>query len=177
MGYRLLYYALHKDRINNEMAKKYEKESMMEIEKRLKKHGVVIIGKEIKPKKQGSFEIDLIGYYNEYILIIECKSFHPSPFFMMRKNRRYTDQFKDKLDRIERIKGWIFNELHSTSPKREKISIYIYDAHNKEPSEVVFPMKYFKIDQNKILYLYITQIKEYYEENRNDIIQVWYGDL
>ena len=26
-------------------------------------------------------------------------------------------------------------------------------------------------------YLYITQIKEYHEENPNDIIQVWYGDL
>jgi len=38
-------------------------------------------------------------------------------------------------------------------------------------------MKYHKIDQNKIVYLYFTQIKEYHEENRNDIIQVWYGDL
>ncbi len=44
------------------------------------------------------------------------------------------------------------------------------------PSEILFPMKYHKIDQNKILYLYITQIKEYHEENR-DIIQIWYGDL
>ena len=177
MGYRLLHYALHKDRINDDLAKKYEKESMLEIEKRLKKHNVRIIGKEIKPKKKSGFEIDLIGYFNENIFIIECKSFHPSPFFMMRKNRRYNDQFKDKLDRIEKIKAWIFEKLNNTRPKRGEISINFYDAHNKKPSEIIFPMKYHKINQSKILYLYITQIKEYHEEIRSDIIQVWYGDL
>jgi len=177
IGYRLLHYSLHKNRINNELAKKYEEESLLEIEKRLKKYGVVIIGKEIKPTKQGGFEIDLIGYYNEYILIIECKSFHPSPFFMMRKNRRYYDQFKDKLERIEKIKVWIFDELNRTKPKMGNIRVNVYDTHNKKPSEIIFPMKYHKINQSKILYLYITQIKECHEENRSDIIQVWYGDL
>ena len=176
MGYRLLHYALHKNRINDEMAKKYEKESMLEIEKRLKKDRVVIVGKEINTSKKG-VELDLIGYYNEYILIIECKGFHPSPFFMMRKNRRYNDQFKKKLNKIERIKDWMFLQLNNTRPKKGKIRIYVYDEHNKKPSELVFPMKYHKIDQNKILYLYITQVKEFHEENRNDIIQVWYGDL
>lgn len=177
MGYRLLHYSLHKDRINHELAKKYEVESMLEIEKRLKKYGVVIIGKEIKAKKQGDFEIDLLGYYNEYILIIESKSFHPSPFFMMRKNRRYNDQFKDKMKRIEKIKSWIFNELNNTKPKMGKICAYIYDNHNKTPSEIIFPEKFRNIDQSKIIYLYITQIKEYYEFNRRNIIQVWFGDL
>ena len=176
MGYRLLHYALHKDRINDEMAKKYEKESMLEIEKRLEKEGVVIVGKEINTSKKG-VELDLIGYYNEYILIIECKGFHPSPFFMMRKNRRYNYQFKKKLKNIEMIKEWLFSKMNNGRPKKGKIRINVYDAHNKKPSEIIFPMKYHKIDQNKILYLYITQVKEYHEENRNDIIQVWYGDL
>ncbi len=176
MGYRLLHYALHKNRINNEMAKKYEKESMLEIEKRLKKDGVMIVGKEINISKK-DVELDLIGYYDEYILIIECKGFHPSPFFMMRKNRRYNDQFKKKLKSIEGIKKWMFSKLNNARPIKGKIRIYVYDTHNKNPSEIIFPMKYHKIDQNKIVYLYITQIKEYHEENRNDIIQVWYGDL
>jgi len=177
IGYKLLHYAFNKDRINDELAKKYEKESMLEIEKRLKKHGVEIIGKEIKPKKQGGFEIDIIGYYNEYILIIECKSFHPSPFFMMRKNRRYNNQFKDKLKRIEKIKAWIFDKLNNIRPKMGNIKVDVYDDKNKKPLEIEFPMRYHKINQNKILYLYITEIKEYHEESRNDIIQVWYGDL
>lgn len=176
MGYRLLHYALHKDRINDEMARKYEKESMLEIEKRLKKNGIVIIGKEINTSKKG-VELDLIGYYNEYILIIECKGFHPSPFFMMRKNRRYNNQFKKKFENIERIKEWMFSKLNNARPKKGKIRINVYDAHKKKPSEIIFPMKYHKINQNKILYLYITQVKEYHEENRNDMIQVWYGDL
>ncbi len=177
IGYKLLHYAFNKDRINDELAKKYEKESMLEIEKRLKKHGVEIIGKEIKPKKQGGFEIDLIGYYNEYILIIECKSFHPSPFFMMRKNRRYNNQFKDKLKRIEKIKAWIFDKLNNIRLKMGNIKVDVYDDKNKKPLEIEFPMRYHKINQNKILYLYITEIKEYHEESRNDIIQIWYGDL
>ena len=177
IGCKLLHYSYHKDRINNELAEKYEAESMLEIEKQLNKYGVVIVGKEIKPKKQGDFEIDLLGYYNEYILIIESKSFHPSPFFMMRKNRRYNNQFKDKLERIDGIKSWIFNELNNTKPKMGKICLYVYDNRNKMPSEIIFPEEFRNIDQSKILYLYISQIKEYFEENRKDIIQVWYGDL
>lgn len=176
IGYRLLHYAFQKDRINNELAKKYEKESMIEIEKRLKKHGVIIIGKEIHTSKKG-FELDLIGYYDEYILIIECKSFHPSPFFMMRQNRRYNDQFRKKSKNIEKIKEWMFKNLNYISPKMGKISVNVYDPNNKSTSELIFPIKYQKIDKSNILYLYITQIKEYYEDNRNDIIQVWYGDL
>ncbi len=176
MGYRLLHYALHKDRINNEIAKKYENESILEIENRLKTNGVVIVGKEINTSKKG-VELDLIGYYNEYILIIECKGFHPSPFFMMRKNRRYTNQFKKKLKNIEWIKEWIFSKLTNVIPKKGKIRISVYNTHNKKSSEIFFPMKYHRIDQSKILYFYITQIKEYYEENRKGIIQAWYGDL
>ncbi|MFW9873850.1 MAG: hypothetical protein ACFFG0_12150 [Candidatus Thorarchaeota archaeon] len=176
MGYRLLHYALHKDRINDEMAKKYEKESINEIEKRLKKNGITIIGKEINTSKKG-FELDLIGYFNEYVLIIECKGFHPSPFFMMRKNRRYGDQFMKKFEKIEKIKVWMCSKLNKTKSKKGKIGISVYDAHKKQPSEIIFPFKYHKIDHNKILYLYITQIKEYYEVNKSDMIQVWYGDL
>ena len=176
MGYRLLHYALQKDRINNELASKYEKELLLEIEKRLKKHNVVIVGKEVHTCKKG-IELDLIGYYNEYVLIVECKSFHPSPFFMMRKNRRYNDQFRRKIKNIEKIKEWMFKNLYKNSPKKGKIRIYVYDTRNKKPSEIIFPIKYYKIDQSKILYLYITQIKEYHEENRGDIIQVCYGDL
>ncbi|MFW9972817.1 MAG: hypothetical protein ACFFDF_21705 [Candidatus Odinarchaeota archaeon] len=176
MGYRLLHYALHKDRINDEMAEKYEKESMIEIEKRLKKKKIAIVGKEINTSKKG-IELDLIGYYKEYVLIIECKGFHPSPFFMMRKNRRYSDQFMKKFEKIERIKEWMFSKLSNTQPKKGKIRISVYDADKKKPSEIIFPMKYHKIGQNKILYLYITQIKEYHEENNSDMIQVWYGDL
>ncbi|KKL14799.1 hypothetical protein LCGC14_2512060, partial [marine sediment metagenome] len=177
MGYRLLDYALRKNRINNDLAQKYEVESMIEIEKRLKRNGVVIIGKEIKPSKHGGFEIDILGYYNEYILIIECKSFHPSPFFMMRKNRRYNDQFKDKLKRFDKIKTWIVDQLNKQCPTMEKIRIGVYDSQNKKPSEIFFPYKYHTIDQSNILYLYITQIKEYHEVNHTNFIQLWYGDL
>ena len=60
---------------------------------------------------------------------------------------------------------------------KQKISLNIYDNHNKIPSEIIFPQEFRNIDQNKILYLYITQIKEFHEINRKDIIQVWYGDL
>ena len=176
IGYRLLHYALHKDRINNDLARKYEKESMIEIENRLKKHGVIIIGKEIHTSKKG-IELDLIGYYKEYVLIIECKSFHPSPFFMMRKNRRYNDQFRRKLKNIEKIKRWMFEKMSDIHPNKGKLRIFGYDTKIKKPSELIFPIKYHKIDKSKILYLYITQIKEYYEENRGDIIQVWYGDI
>lgn len=176
IGYRLLHYAFQKDRINNQLAKKYEKESMKEIENCLKKHGVIIVGKEIHTCKKG-IELDLIGYYNEYILIIECKSFHPSPFFMMRKNRRYNDQFRRKLMNIEKIKDWMFQKLSKAHPNKGKFRIYGYDSKNKRASELIFPLKYNNIEKNKILFLYITQIKEYYEENRGDIIQVWHGDL
>ena len=81
------------------------------------------------------------------------------------------------MERIEKIKSWIFDKLNNTKPKIGNIRVYVYDNRNKRPSEIIVPMKYCKIDKSKILYLYITQIKEYHEENRNDIIQVWYGDL
>ena len=96
---------------------------------------------------------------------------------MRRKNRRYNNQFIKKFENIERIKEWMCSKLNNTRPKKGKIRINVYDAHKKKPSEIIFPIKYHKIDQNEILYLYITQIKEYHEENRNDMIQVWYGDL
>ena len=96
---------------------------------------------------------------------------------MMRKNRRYNDQFKDKLKRIDKIKSWIFNELNKAKPQMEIICVYAYDIKKKMPSEVKLPKKFYKIDRSKILYLYITQIKEFHETNRKDIIQVWLGDL
>lgn len=176
MGYRLLHYALHKDRINNDLARKYEKELLFEIERRLKKHNVVIVGKEVHTSKKG-IELDLIGYYDEYVLIIEGKSFHPSPFFMMRKNRRYYGQFKRKIKNIEKIRKWMFTNLNKNQPKKGKIRIHVYDAKNRKLSEIIFPLKYYRIDQSKILYLYISQLKEYHEKIREDIIQVWYGDL
>jgi len=81
------------------------------------------------------------------------------------------------LKRIEKIKAWIYEKLNNTRPRMGDISVSVYDYNDKKPSEIIFPMKYHKINQNKILYLYITQIKEYYEINRNNIIQVRYGDL
>ena len=176
IGYRLLHYALDKNRINNEMAKKYENESMIEIEDRLIKRGVVIVGKEIFTTKKG-VELDLIGYCEDLILIIECKSFHPSPFFMMRRNRRYNNQFKRKIRKVERIKNWIFTKLTDSIPNDGEIKIDVYNHYEKCPAKLVFPMKYHKIDRNRIYYLYITQIKEYHEYHRNDLIQVWSGDL
>ncbi len=137
---------------------------------------MIIVGKELHISKK-DVELDLIGYQKDYILIIECKGFHPSPFFMMRKNRRYNDQFKKKLKNIKRIREWMFKNLNDNTPKEGKIRINTYDSYKKAPSEIIFPMKYHKINFNKILYIYITQIKEYHEENRSDIIQVWYGDL
>jgi len=177
IGYRLLHYALNKDKINGDLAKKYELEAMNEIEKRLKKHRVEILGREIKPSKKKGVEIDFIGYYREYILIIECKSFHPSPFFMMRKRRRYNNQFKDKMNRIDKIKNWISNELINSRSSNGNIIINVYDQKNKKPAKLIFPSRYHKINSDKILYLYITQIKEYFEQNRDDVIQVWYEDL
>ena len=75
------------------------------------------------------------------------------------------------------IKEWIFSKLNDARPKKGRIRIPVYDTHNKKPSEILFPLKYHKVDQNKILYLYITEIKEYHEGISNEIIQVWYGDL
>jgi len=177
MGYRLLHYALNKDKINTELAKKYEKEAMIDIEKRLRKKGVEILGKEIKPSKNKGVEIDFIGCFCEYILIIEIKSFHPSPFFIMRKNRRYNDQFKEKLIKIDNTKTWIIDILCRPSSKDRNIIVDVYDQKNREPTKIEFPYRYHNINQDKILYLYITQIKEYFEQSRNDIIQVWFEDL
>ena len=177
IGQKLLHYALNKDKINGDLAKKYEIEAMNEIEKRLKNHRIQILGREIKPSKQKGFEIDFIGCYRENILIIECKSFHPSPFFMMRKSRRYNNQFKDKMKRIDKIKTWISNELSKSRTSNGNIIVNVYDQKNKKPTNLKFPSRYHKINQKKILYLYITQIKEYYEQIRDDVIQVWYEDL
>lgn len=176
MGYRILHYAVDKDRINSELAEKYERESLIQTEKRLRMHGVVIVGKGISTSKKG-FELDFIGYYKDFIFIIECKSFHPSPFFIMRKKRRYKNQFRKKVEKIDRISKWIFSKLSVTIPKKGKIRVNVYNPYKKCGSEIIFPMKYHKIDRNKILYLYISQLKEYHQHNRNDLIQVWIGDL
>ncbi|MBD3211071.1 MAG: hypothetical protein GF311_00560 [Candidatus Lokiarchaeota archaeon] len=178
IAYRLLHYALNQNRINTELAIKYENESMREIKSKLKSHGVKIIGEEIKKKKKGSFEIDLLGYYKNYILIIECKGFHPSPFFMLRSNRRYNDQFQKKIDKSKEIKKWIYENLKHGNIKNDKIEVNAYDEKRKSPIKLKFPKKFNNINKEKLIYLYITQIKEYFEmDDDNNVIQVWFGDL
>ena len=71
----------------------------------------------------------------------------------------------------------MISQLNDVKPREGEIRINVFDPHLKKPSEIVFPIKYFKSTKNQILYIYVTQIKEYYEENRNDMIHIWYGDL
>jgi len=176
IGYRLLHYALNKDKINSDLARKYEDESMQVIENKLKEHGVEIFGKEIKTSKKGN-EIDLFGCYQDFILIIECKGFHPSPFFMMRKSRRFNDQFLEKMKIVDKLKNWIVSSLTNLKSRYEYIELTVYDNKNKEQIKLKIPQKYCEIDRDKILYLYITQIKEFHPQTRDDVIQCWSGDL
>ena len=132
-------------------------------------------------KKKGKFEIDILGYDEENIYIIECKSFHPHPFYMLKENRgrrkknltRFNSQFTDN------IKPWLINKLKNDSLNgRIVIDCYQKDIRNKKGNSFQFslPERFQDILPEKIFGLYITQLNEFFPDVQT-VQQIYYKYL
>ena len=136
-------------------------------------------------KKSGSFafEADIIGIYNEYILIIECRSFYPHPFMFLlnnkEKNKRLDKFIKSENQFKSKIKPWLMSELRKP-PKRGYFSVECsqFDILNKNSNKYImnFPNNFHNISQERIVGLYITQLDECFR-GKYEIDQIYYKNL
>lgn len=137
-------------------------------------------------KKDMNFEIDILAFSKKNIFIIECKSFHFSPFFHLRdaKEGRLRDQFIPFTKKFnERIKPWLLSQLNNPVVNNyiridcRKIEI---DTKKNYKFEVNLPERFQNIKEHDIVGLYITQINEYFnvqEASSGTLIQIYYEDL
>ncbi len=135
----------------------------------------------LKNKKKGTFEIDILGYDEENIYIIECKSFHPHPFYMLKENRerrklnlkRFNSQFSDK------IKPWLINGLNN-KPLNGHITIQCYQEEIRTKKGYSFqfslPEIFMNISPKKIIGFYITQLNEIFPDIQS-VHQLYYKDI
>ncbi|HDZ18081.1 MAG TPA: hypothetical protein ENH75_07325 [archaeon] len=109
----------------------------------------------LKDKKNDTFEIDILGYDEENIYIIECKSFHPHPFYMLKEGRgrrklnlkRFSSKF------TENIKPWLINRLN-IKPINGSITIQCYQQEIRtkkgRPFQFSLPERFMNISPKKI---------------------------
>lgn len=135
----------------------------------------------ISDKKNATFEFDIMAVYNNYILAIECKSFHPTAFYHLTDaiNRReervknYNNQFKEK------IQPWFIKNLKNKS-KSGYINI---NCRSKEIGAIKTKKytlnledRFENIEDKQIIGLFVTQYKEYFK-GYLEIFQIHYEDL
>lgn len=170
------------------LSKKFEIEFQNKVLLILKKRGIKAKNlnssvelTNIKDKKNGNFEIDILGYDKEHIFIIECKSFHPHPFYMLKEDRerrkvnvrRFEEQFSNK------IKPWLINKLNRKASNGSiKIQCYREDIQTNKGKSFQFslPEKFINISSKKVIGLYITQLNEIFPDI-NTVYQLYYKDL
>ncbi len=134
----------------------------------------------VTDKKNNSFEMDIIGYKEDFIFVIECKSFHPTPFYHLKDARkRRKEQYNHYIDKFNNnIKPWLIESLKNR-PKKGYIKINCRKImKNRKSNKFIlnFPERFHLIDENHILGIYITQINEYFTSSSN-IIQVYFEEL
>lgn len=135
----------------------------------------------LKDKKNDTFEIDILGYDEENIYIIESKSFHPHPFYMLKEDRerrklnllRFNSQFS------ENIKPWLINRL-ANKPINRYITIQCYQQDIRTTKGNLFqlslPERFMNISPKKIVGLYITQLNEIFSDIQS-IHQLYFKDI
>ncbi len=130
-----------------------------------------------------AFEADIIGIYNDYILIIECRSFYPHPFMFLlnnkKKNKRWNKFFKSENQFKSKIKPWLMSQLRR-SPKKGYISVECtqFDLLIKKSNKFImnFLKNFHNISQNRIIGLYITQLDECFR-GKYETDQIYYKNL
>ena len=130
-----------------------------------------------------AFEADIIGIYNEYILIIECRSFYPHPFMFLlnnkEKNKRLDKFIKSENQFKFKIKPWLMSELRKP-PKRGYFSVECSQLNilNKKSNKYImnFPNSFHNISQERIVGLYITQLDECFR-GKYETDQIYYKNL
>ena len=119
----------------------------------------------ISDKKRSTFEFDIMALFKKYILIIECKSFHPTAFYHLKdavsRREERVEHFYEQYPK--KIKHWIINNLKKKS-KGEfiRINCRTKEIGSKKTKKfnINFPKEFNGIDENYIIGLYITQYKE-----------------
>lgn len=178
----------HND-ISSKLSKEFEINFQKQVESILRRKQIDMIDEvnknklnNIIDKKENSFEIDILAYYDNLIFIIECKSFHFSPFYYLKTQRlgRKKDQFDADLKKFNnKRKPWLLEQLKQV-PKNNNIQIncrQIDRTTGKSHSiKIHLPKKYHNITQEKIIGLYITQLDEYFNKESN-LIQIYIDDL
>ncbi len=184
--YEMMFEKYIHDKISNVLSRVFELE-FQENSRKIIKDSINIIDpitgeiwENIKDKKKSNFEADIIGYKNNYVFFVECKSFHPAPFYHLkdaRKRRkirynRSTAQFNDKF------KPWLIKCL-TKKPKNGYIKINCRKIMKDKKSKnfvLNFPSNYQGIDDNHIIGIYLTQLNEIFNSSSN-LIQIYYEEL
>lgn len=179
----LMYEKINHKKIHKKLHNEFEKVFQEKVKNFFEEIGVIVvdpINKEcwtnIMDKKKNNFEFDLLGLYEDNILIIECKSFRPAPFYHLKE---YQERRKKQFVRFERqfnekIKPWLMNCLKNGN-KKEYLEINCYKK-NSGPITLHIPEKYSNASVNNIFGLYITQLNEYFKCESN-IIQIYFYDI
>jgi len=135
----------------------------------------------LKDKKNGTFEIDILGYDNENIYIVECKSFHPHPFYMLKeaRERRKLNLLRFRSHFLERIKPWLINGLKK-NPINNHIPIQGYQNNIRTKKgnsfQISIPKRFMNISPKNIIGLYITQLNEIFPKVQT-VHQLYYREI
>jgi len=186
IAYEMMFEYFVHNMISSTLSRIFEENFQNTVKDTLKEHFDIIdpfhhyTWENIIDKKNNTFEIDIIGYKEDYIIVIECKSFHPTPFFHLKDARkRREEQFNHYVDKFNNnIKPWLIESLKN-KPKKGLIKINCRKImKNRKSNKFVlnFLEKFHLVDENHILGLYITQINENFTSFSN-IIQVYFEEL
>ena len=135
----------------------------------------------LKDKKNGTFELDILGYDSENIYIVECKSFHPHPFYMLKEDRerRKLNLLKFKSQFLEKIKPWLIEGLNKKTLNKH-ITIQAYQnkpqAKKGKPFQISLPKRFMNVTPKNIVSLYVTQLNEIFPDVQT-VHQLYYKDL
>ena len=188
IAYELMFEAFVHNAISNRLSKAYENTFQEKVLEILRKNNFLVIDPinaekwtNIIDKKKNTFEFDILGIYQDYIFIVECKSFHPSAFYRLSEARLrrkcQLDHFKTQFN--NKIKPWLISKL-KTKPKNEYIAIKSrkwYQTDNKyKPYIIKIPKEFYNIGEKKLIGLYITQLNECFKDN-SEIIQIYCEEI
>lgn len=184
----MMFERMFHDTINSYLSIIYENDFQKKIMNLLEEIGCIIkdpVNNEdwiyISDKKNATFEFDLMALYKDYILIIECKSFHPTAFYHLKDavNRREerVKHFRDQY--IKLIIPWLeYNLRRKSEEKFIEINCRTKEVGGKriKQLQINFPKEFNGINKTKIIGLFITQYKEYFKVY-SEISQIYYEDL
>lgn len=184
----MMFERLYHDTFHNYLSIIYESEFQWKILALLEEYGCNVkdpVSKDywiyISDKKNNTFEFDIMATFKNYIIIIECKSFHPTAFYhlkdaVFRREERVKHFHKQFIDKI---KNWIKNNLKKES-KGGYVSINCRKREIGEKSTQKFTINFEEqfrdIKDELIVSLFITQYKEFFK-GYPEIFQIFYEDL